>query len=312
MQRSQFLRGLLAGAWLLASWLGAPARAQAQQKVQVVARTLEQSWPTPAGTTVYIRAEKATLQVRGWDRPTVQVTLRLSARHPDRAVAEQDLVAAQYRLQKSGSRLDLLNFFELPAGAPAVRADLRAEFTVWVPTAAAVQAVNAYGQTELADLAGRLRLEQSFGKIELRNLGGSLALVARYADVTATRLAADLSCEASKSQLQLAGVAGTCLVRNYYGSVNVQPAATGLRRLTIEADRSEVVVSAPQPELFDYQLSVQQGTLAVPPAYAAARKSTANRATLSTTPGAAPRPLIRASTSYAPLTLQTQFLSARF
>lgn len=308
-----FWRGPGAGGWLaLLAGLLLALGARAQQKVQVVTRTLEQSWACPPGTTVHIRAEKATLQVRGWDKPTVQVVLRLSARHPERAVAEQDLAAAQYRLQKTGSSIDLLNFFELAAGAPAVRSDLRAEYTVLMPTDNALQVVNAYGQTELADLGGRLRLEQSFGKINLRNLRGTLNLVARYADVTAAALGADLTCEASKSQLQLMGVAGTCLVRNYYGSVNVQPAA-GLRRLTIEADRSEVVVSAPQPELFDYQLSVQQGTLTVPPTYAAAKKGSASRATLTTAAGGSPpRPLVRASTSYAPMTLQTQLLSARF
>jgi len=293
---------------LLAALLAA-APAWAQQKVQVVTRTLEQSWPCPVGTTVRIRAEKAALQVRGWDKPTVQVVLRLSARHPDRAVAEQDLAAAQYRLQKSGANIELLNFFELTPGAPAVRSDLRAEYTVLMPTAAALQAVNAYGQTELADLSGRQRLEQSFGKISLRNLRGTLALVARYADVAATGLAADLTCEANKSQLQLMGVGGTCLVRNYYGSVNVQP-GPALRRLTIEADRSEVVVSVAQPEQFAYQLSVQQGALAVPASLASGKKGSASSATLTTAP-AGGRPLVRASTTYAPLTLQTQPLAAQ-
>ncbi|MFD1467940.1 hypothetical protein ACFQ48_06865 [Hymenobacter caeli] len=305
--RGRWQSGALA---VLLGLLALPA-AQAQQRVQVVARTLEQSWSCPPGRVVRIRAEKASVQVRGWDRPTVQVTLRLSARHPERAVAEQDLPVAQYRLEQNGNVLDLVNLFVLPAGAPAVRSDLRAEYTVWMPAGNPLQVVNAYGQTELADLTGRLTLEQSFGQITLRNLRGTLAATARYADLTATNVQADFTCQANRSAVQLLGLGGSCFVRNYYGSVRVQP-TPDLRQLTVEADRTEVVISAPQPERFAYQLSVQQGALAVPLAYAAAKKGSASRASLTTAPASPPRPLVRVSTSYASLTLQMQLLSTQF
>ncbi|UYZ62060.1 hypothetical protein [Hymenobacter weizhouensis] len=294
---------------LLAALLGLlllPA-AWAQQKVQVVTRTLEQSWSCPPGMAVRIRAEKATLRVRGWDKPTVQVTLRLSARHPERAVAEQDLPVARYRLQKNGNALDLLNFFSLPAGAPAVRSDLRAEYTVLMPAGNPIHIINAYGQTELADLTGEQELEQSFGKIMLSNLRGTLAITARYASLAATNVQASFRCDANKSSVELLGLGGTCFVRNFYGNIRVQPTAA-LRKLTVEADRTEVVISAPQPEQFAYQLGVLQGTLTVPPAYNEAKKGS-SRATLATPQGK--RPLLHVNTSYAPLTLQTQALSSQ-
>ncbi len=295
---------------LLLAWLLALPPAWAQQKVQVVTRSLAQSWPCTPGMTVRIRAEKATVLVRGWDRPTVQVTLRLSARHPERAVAEQDLPVAQYRLQQNGNALDLLNFYTLPAGAPAVRADLRAEYTVWMPAANPVQVVNTYGQTELADLSGKQTLEQNFGQITLRGLRGTLLVTARYADLTARDVQADFTCEANKSAVALLGLGGSCMVRNFYGSIRVQPTA-GLRRLIVQADRTEVTLSVAHPEQFAYQLSVREGTLTVPPPLAAVNKGSASHATLNSAPGGAARPLVRASTSYAPLTLQTQPLAAQ-
>ena len=292
---------------LLAALLLGPA-AEAQQKVQVVTRTLAQSWACPPGMAVRIRAEKATVQVRGWDKPLVQVTLRLSARHPERAVAEQDLPVAQYRLQQNGNALDLLNFYTLPANAPAVRSDLRAEYTVWMPAGNPLQVANTYGQTELADLSGRQTLTQNFGQITLRNLRGTLAVTARYADLTASNVTADFTCEANKSAVQLLGLGGECRVRNYYGSVQAQPTAA-LRQLTVQADRSEVTISVTQPEQFAYQLSVQQGSLTVPAALAGAKKGSAAHPTLSTAPPGAP--VVRASTTYAPLTVQTQPLAAQ-
>jgi len=283
----------------------------AQQRVQVVTRTVEQTWSCPPGMAVHIRAEKASVQVRGWDRPTVQVTLRLSARHPERAVAVQDLAVAQYRLQQNGNVLDLINLFVLPLGSPAVRSDLRAEYTVLMPTANSLQVVNAYGQTTLTDLSGPQQLTQNFGQITLRNLRGTLTATARYADLAATNVQADFTCEANKSAVQLLELGGSCFVRNYYGSVRVQP-AVGLRKLTVEADRTEVVVSATEPALFTYHLQVSQGELTVPPAYAAAKKVSASSGSLTTKPAASSRPVVRITTSYAPLTLQTQPLATQF
>jgi len=288
---------------LLLGWWLSTLSAQAQQKVQVVTRTLEQRWVCPPNHLVRIRAEKATLRVQGWDKPIVQVVLRLSARHPDRAVAERDLAAAQYRLQQNASAINLVNFFSLPAGASPVRSDLRAEYTVMMPAGNTLQAANTYGQTSLTDLKGRQRLEQDFGQITLTNLRGDVGVEARYADLTAKDVEALFTCEANKSAVQLMDLGGTATVHNRYGSIHAQP-ADALRKLTVEADRTEVVISAPQPEQFSYQLSVQQGSLTVPEIYRAARRITAERGTLSA--GSSARPFIRASTSYAPLTLQTQ------
>ncbi|UOR04639.1 hypothetical protein MUN82_17025 [Hymenobacter aerilatus] len=300
-----------AGMLLMLLWLLSCLGTQAQQKVQVVTRTLEQRWIGKPNMLVRIQAEKATLRVQGWDKPTVEVVLRLSARHPDRAVAERDLAAAQYRLQENASAINLINFFSLPSGAPTVQSDLRAEYTVMMPASNPLQAANTYGQTTLAGLNGEQKLEQNFGQISLRDLRGSLSATIRYADLVATNVHADFICEANKSAVQLLGLGGSCFVRNYYGSIQVQPAAE-LRKLTVEADRTKVIISAAEPALFAYQLNVLQGQLVVPPAYAAAKKGAASRASLTTKPASGTQPLVRASTSYSSLILQTQLLSTQF
>lgn len=290
--------GVLMLLWLLSS-LGT----QAQQKVQVVTRTLEQRWVCKPDKLIRIRAEKATLRVQGWEKPIVQVVLRLSARHPDRAVAERDLAAAQYRLQENISAINLVNFFSLPAGANAVQSDLRAEYTVMIPAGNPLLAANTYGHTSFTNLKGHQRLEQDFGQITLLDLHGAVEITARYADLTAKNVQATFLCEANKSAVQLLDVGGTTTVHNQYGSVHAQPSAE-LRKLNVEAYRTEVVISVPQPEQFGYQLSVQQGPLTVPSRYQNVQRITSSKGVLTTE--TASRPVVRVSTTYAPLTLQTQ------
>jgi len=173
-----------------------------------------------------------------------------------------------------------------------------------MPASNRLIAANTYGQTSFTDLYGWQHIEQDFGQITLRNLQGTVAITARYADVTASDVEAILTCEANKSAVQLLRVGGTATVHNQYGSVHAQPTAD-LRKLLVEADRTKVIISAPQLEQFTYQLSVQQGNLLLPNVYQAAKRIVNGRTTLNTKI-LSTRPVIRVSTSYAPLTLQTQ------
>lgn len=288
---------------LLLLWLGCQQPVHAQRKVQVLTRTIEQTLACPAGTLVRIRAEKATLRVQGWDKPTVQVVLRLIARHPERAVAEKELPMARYQLEKAGGVIDLVNYFALPAGAPAIRSDLRAEYTVLMPAGNPLQIVNAYGHTTLLDLTGKSKLEQDFGQITLQNLRGSLTAIIRYADLTGSATNFAFDCEADKSALHLTGAGGSYAIRNRYGSVLLEPTAE-LKSIFIDAERTEVSIGVPQLNAFNYHLATAQGKLTVPASLAAAQRKSLGRNVLDVT-NQARLPLIRVVTSYAPILLQT-------
>ena len=287
---------------LLLSLASGPA-ARAQRTVQVVTRTVEQRLPCPAGTLVRIRAEKATVRVQGWDQPTVRLVLRLVAKHAERAVAEQELPVARYQFEAHGRTIDMVNYFALAAGAPALRSDLRADYTLWVPIGAAVELHNAYGQTTLAGLSGRQAIVQEFGPINLLNLRGTLTVTAKFADLTGRDTDLKLDCEADKSAIVLQQAAGTYAIRNRYGSVLVEP-AEGLRSLDIEAERTEVKVGVARAERFNYRLSNSQGALVLPPGLAGAQTRSLGRNVLQMN-NQAKLPLIRISTSYAPITIQS-------
>ena len=280
--------------------------AGAQVKVQVVARTVEQTLPCPISTLVRIRAEKATLRIQAWDQPNLRVVLRLVARHPERAVAEKDLPVARYQIEKTGPLIELVNYFAVTPGAPAVQSDLRAEYTVLMPADNPLEVVNAYGQTTLLGLSGRQQLEQDFGQVILQDLRGSLLATVRLADISGSNLNMALSCNADRSAVQLLGAGGNYSISNRYGSVALEP-TTELRSATIDAERTEVKLTVPHPEQFDYSLSTSHNTLTVPASLSNLVRRQGNQQSLRTKAGSR-LPLIRAVTSYAPILLQTPAL----
>ncbi|TVT37800.1 hypothetical protein FNT36_21775 [Hymenobacter setariae] len=290
----------LSGWGLLVAWLMVgPAWAQAPRTVQVVTRTVSQTLDCPAGTVVRIRADRATVRVQGWDQPTLRVVLRLSARHPERAVAEKDLPTAQYRISPQAGAIDLVNYQTLAAGTPAPASDLRADYTIFMPAANALQVANTYGQTQLIGLTGRQKLTQDFGQVELRQLRGSLDATVHYADLTGSDLQLAFTCQAEKSALVLKTIAGGYAIRNRYGSIRLEPTPE-LTGINIDAERTEITMLPPPLTQFNYQLAANHGTLSVPSTYPDAG---GNRTSWRST-GAERRPLVRILTTYASLTLQ--------
>jgi hypothetical protein len=284
---------------LLVAWLMmAPVRAQAPRTVQVVTRTVSQTLECPTGTVVRIRADRATVRVQGWDQHMLRVVLRLSARHPERAVAEKDLPTAQYHFSQQAGAIDLVNYQTLAAGAPAPSSDLRADYTIFMPAANALQVANTYGQTQLTGLTGRQKLTQEFGQVELRQLRGSFDAIVRYADLVGSDLQLVFTCQAEKSALVLKSIAGGYAIRNRYGSIRLEPTAE-LTGVNIDAERTEISVLPPPFTQFNYQLTASHGALSLPTTYPDA---TGNR-TSWRSPGAERRPLIRIITTYASLTL---------
>ena len=306
MKPGFFFRRSQALLFLLALLLG-PGASRAQYKVQVVTRTVEQALACPAGTLVRIRGEKATMRVQGWNQPTVRLVLNLSARHPERAVAESELPSARYQFDRHGNTIDLVNYFVVGAGVAVLRSDLRAEFTLWVPAGVRLEVRNLYGQTTLSGLTGTQELEQDFGQLNLNNISGSLRANVRYADVVGTATDGALVLAAEKSSVRLTGAAGRCTVSDSYGSVVVAP-APGIISAVINAERSDVTLQVPQPELFNFALSSPHGQLALPPRLVGGSPRSPGRTDWQLTHGPG-LPLLRVRTSYSSISLQTTALT---
>src|SRR5687767_6724567 len=112
---------------LLLSALYSPF-AQAQSKVQVVTKTIERKLDYRKGIQVRITGEKAVINVKGWDRNYIGLTLKLIGKHPERAIAEQELEHLRYVIERNDDIHDISNFFSVSRTTNPIRANLKAEF----------------------------------------------------------------------------------------------------------------------------------------------------------------------------------------
>jgi hypothetical protein len=230
---------------------------RAQEKIQVVTKTINRSFALRADDVLVVQAEKADVRVKGWDRPEVKLVLRLVAKHPERPVAEADLPALRYEIDTEGTRKTIRNFFRINDGLGEINSNLLAQYELWVPQRCRLQLQNRYGNVRVTKLTANVSLRVELGEIHLREVRGTVALDVAYGDVIAERVNASLTGMAKKSDLTLEEMGGTVSLQSSYGEIKVTT-ANQLERLFIEASRTEVLFAATDPLRYHYQLTTTQ------------------------------------------------------
>ena len=226
----------------------------AQDKIQVVTKTIARSFAIDDGESLTVRGEKAEIRIRQWNRSEVKLTLRLMAKHPSRRVAEKDLSALRYRIDTDFSEKVIQNFFRIANGAGRLSSNLQAHYELWVPVGCALRVQNRYGNVYLSDLEADVDVTASFGEVHLNQVRGTLALRVDYGDVIGDTVSGAVSGVIRKSNLTLHHLTGKLSLESSYGEVYVS-AREQLQELIVDASRTEVTFAATNPASYHYRLS---------------------------------------------------------
>ncbi len=226
----------------------------AQEKIQVVTKTINRSFTLKPGESLAVEAEKADVRVTGWNREEVKLVLRLVAKHPERSVAEKDLPALRYEIDTEGKRKTISNFFRINEGSGGINSNLQAQYELRVPQRCLLRLRNHYGNVHIEKLSTDLHLAVEFGEIRLDEVKGTIALDVAYGDVVAQRVDATVMGVAKKSNLSFKELAGTLSLESSYGEIAVTT-RDALESLSIQATRTAVSFATLDPMRYCYQLA---------------------------------------------------------
>lgn len=241
--------------------------ASAQTPVQVVTKVVEKELPYADGQRIRVTAQKADVVLKGWNRPTVSVRLRLVAKHPDRAVAEREVTYHQYTLQPNGNDIELSNRFVIPQRAGKLQSQLKAIYEISVPARASVQLTNSFGDVRLSNLSGDVAIKFEFGKLSLDDIGGKLTITSAYGDIDGRGVDALLICKAEKADISLRELGGSSQITSRYGKLTIVPSASTLSGLRIEAARTEILFAPQRIADFRYDVLTTFADIRVPAPY---------------------------------------------
>ena len=229
--------------------------ARAQDKIQVVTKTIQKTFDFDPGASLTIEAEKALVTVKGWDQDEVKLTLQLVARHPRRGVAEQDLAALRYTLDTDGDEKVLKNYFFINESGGRMESNLQAVYELWVPQDRILHITNRYGNIILSDWqAKQLTVSAEFGEVRLEQVQGDMQVNLDYGDLIAQDISGSFSGTTKKSNLTLHRIAGRYDLKCSYGEVDITT-ADQVEALTLDASRTQVTFATHDPMHYNYDVA---------------------------------------------------------
>ena len=276
----------------------------AQTPVQVVVtKVVEKELPYTDGQRIRVTAQKADVIIKGWNRPTISVRLRLVAKHPDRAVAEREVAYHQYTLQQTGSDIELSNRFVIPQRAGKLQSQLKAIYEVSVPAKALIQLTNSFGDVRLSDLSGEVNLKFEFGKLSLDDMSGKLTIASEYGDIDGRVVNATFVCKAEKAAISLRDLGGSSRITSRYGKLSIWPNSLTLDALRIEAARTEILLLPRRVADFHYDVISTFADIRVPESVAGVLGIHGSKQTFTYQPPGKKAEIVIQNT-YSPVTIQ--------
>jgi hypothetical protein len=243
-------------------WLGR-APILAQGKLQVATRKVEKTVSAASVRTLYISAEKADIEITTWENASISIIMELSSRHPDRAVAAQDLSKMQYIADRNGKDYFLRNYILLKNGESKPVSNLKARYTINLPASCAVDLKNSFGTISLTGLTNELRLNADFCTTSLRGLSGHGVLQTTFGELLAKEVAGTFTFSSDHTNVRLEQIAGAVRISADYGNVEIYP-TVGLTSLGIRSKKAEVLVLNKNWQHFDYNINGAYATFKLP------------------------------------------------
>jgi hypothetical protein len=230
---------------------------------QVVSKFVEQQLPYSPGYEVNIEGERAEILVDTWDKQEVKVEIEITAKHPDRAIAERDIEAVKFSIDQHGQQIYFRNYISPDEGQPQPESQLKTIYTVYLPAECPVYLKNYFGEANVSNLERLLRLQAEFTQIFLKNLEGETEINSRFGDIEADGLHGSVSITTHRSDITLMNLSGDFDITSKYGIIKLFTDQS-LVTMNIDAERSDVYFFDPHPTRYGYLLTAHYGTISAP------------------------------------------------
>jgi hypothetical protein len=240
-----------------------PLTAAAQQTLQVATKTVEKTFAWKPGQSLQLDGEKATVELHAGSSAQIRVVARLTAKHRDRAVAQQELEYWQLVAEKHGKSVYVRNYLALPSPGQKPTGNLSVRYELTVPPHCAVAIKNRFGPVTIVGLQASLDFSGEFSALTVENPTGDLTIRSDYGDVVLRNSKGEVALQANRSDVTLDNCRGKAVIQAKYNRVIVHGAAGDLV-LRVRAENADVELPAVPGGQSRYDLRVRNGQLNLP------------------------------------------------
>lgn len=263
MIQRDFIRYLISVLLLLSICILSDGIVSAQTKIQVITKSIAKKVSYTPEKSLKINGEKATINIQSWDNDYISVNISLTAKHPSKKTAEDDLKFIDYKVIESRNSIELSNFFTQEAGFKEIQSNLTAKFDIIVPRSCALTITNLYGSISLRNIKNNVNIELNFAQLSMNKVEGNIAIKSYYGDIEADNINSVLKIQSEMADMNFRNLSGTCEMVTVYGNINIVPNER-LSSLNINSSRTSIQLLITRFDSFSFLIDTQYADIIVP------------------------------------------------
>lgn len=239
----------------------AVASASAQTTLQVATKHLEKEFE--GIHTVIIDAEKADIKVVVWNKSKVQLSIDLSAKHPEKSVAAQDLNFLKSGVDAKNDQLRLRNYILLGQKDKKPESNFKTKYVLKIPENTDFQIKNSFGKIYHSGETKKLTITAEFCTISLNHIKGISKIQTKYGELNIDGIEGNTGIKTERSNLTLKNFSGVFSIDTYYGEIQlVSPRE--VQNLTLNGDKSDIQLKQIPTRKYKINLSTNFGKIHIP------------------------------------------------
>lgn len=234
----------------------------AQEAVlQVVTKTIEDTYDYRTGDEVAVEGEKAEIFVETWNKPTISIRLEMTAKHQDLEVARKELENLEFVSEKAGQKYFLKNTRKDKKLRP--KSEMTIHYYITLPETCPVYLKSHFGAATISNLRNRLRINGEYSQINIDNVQGLLDIRTRFGDIVGEKIDGNVVINSRRSDIELLDVGGSFTINAQYGELRLSP-NNRLTDLQVSAEKSDVYLFDPTGAPMQYTLTATHGEMTLP------------------------------------------------
>jgi hypothetical protein len=224
-----------------------------QEVLRVASKTDQKTFKVNDSDTLKIDAEKAHIEIEGWDQNYLTISITRISKHQNGEIAVEELDYLNYDLQKKGNLITFSNYFRSPSEFKKTKGLLTISVAIKVPNKTAVIIQNRFGSSSVSYLSNYLSLTNRFVETKIEKCNGELKLTSFFGSNEIVNFKGSFLFELERSDLRTKNISGMISGVSRFGKVSM--VASELSELTINSQNSEIEIEMhDQKSRYNYHL----------------------------------------------------------
>ena len=207
------------------------------QTLQVATKTIEKSFDKIEE--VRIQAERADIEIVTWNKPEIKLTVELTAKHPDRTTATNDLKTVQFTASQTNNVLYINNYVLITKDIVKPQSNLKVHYILQLPATVSLFIIDSFGKIMIRGLTKNTTLKTQFCNADLSDLRGKINTEIHFGELRLTNIDANTNLVTDHTDAWLKQIAGFCKIRAKNGIIEIDTDKSEID-FDIKTDKAEV------------------------------------------------------------------------